>query len=220
MYFIFGVNWQTCLTKMVNTVNMLNITCLSNGQSKPIDYGVKSTIHNKLLIEGHFKCVQLTFFYLFIYFPFQIRNWNLTPLYEFLPNVLLKSTSKYRTAEGVWARFETVHVQECSRVWVCVCWVSVCVLLAPGSPTQTKLPVRGWHHLPPSQPYTEDNWALLWGSCDLSAQLASPYFSTSEYLFFLASSSSFSFLPLTLSFFQSNCLYEVKQRKSGQSLTK
>lgn len=50
------------------------------------------------------------------------------------------------------------------------------VLLAPGSPAQAKLPVRSWHHLPPSQPYTEDNRALLWGSCDLSVQLVCPYF--------------------------------------------
>lgn len=38
-----------------------------------------------------------------------------------LVNVLLKSTPKYRVAKGIWARFETVHVQASPyRVWVCV----------------------------------------------------------------------------------------------------
>lgn len=60
------------------------------------------------------------------------------------------------------------------RVSVRVCmWL---VMLAPGSSAQAKLPVRSWHHLPPSQAYTEDNRALLWGSCDLSVQLVCPYF--------------------------------------------
>lgn len=45
----------------------------------------------------------------------------------------------------------------------------MCVCLAWSGLVHTKLPVRGWHHLPPSQPYIEDNWALLQGSCDLSA---------------------------------------------------
>lgn len=62
--------------------------------------------------------------------------------------------------------FRRVYVRVCVRL----------VLLAPGSPAQAKLPVRSWHHLPPSQPYTEDNRALLWGSCDLSVQLVCPYF--------------------------------------------
>lgn len=66
------------------------------------------------------------------------------------------------------------------------CVVCVCVL-APGRPALTKLPVRGWHHLPPSQLYTEDNWALLWGFWGMSVQKAFLIFVTlSEYWFFLS----------------------------------
>lgn len=88
-------------------------------------------------------------------------------------SALLKSESKYRVAKMIWTTVSD-SASAFRRVGVRVCmWL---VMLAPGSPAQAKLPVRSWHHLPPSHAYTEDNRALLWGSCDLSVQLVCPYF--------------------------------------------
>lgn len=88
-------------------------------------------------------------------------------------SALLKSESKYRVAKMIWTTVSD-SASAFRRVSVRVCmWL---VMLAPGSSAQAKLPVRSWHHLPPSHAYTEDNRALLWGSCDLSVQLVCPYF--------------------------------------------
>lgn len=96
------------------------------------------------------------------------------------PNICIRCssvTSFWRASPNIgslrwFGQSQTVQV----LLGECVCVCVRLVLLAPGSPAQAKLPVRSWHHLPPSQPYTEDNRALLWGSCDLSVQLVCPYF--------------------------------------------
>lgn len=80
-------------------------------------------------------------------------RWHLTTQPNvFLLNVLFRSSSKNKGwLGGSGARFERVHMHKSFRNGVCVsvcecscvCQASVSVLLAPGSPAQTKLPVRG-----------------------------------------------------------------------------
>lgn len=106
-------------------------------------------------------------------FYFQSESFPAICIRYSIVSALLKSGSKYRVAKMIWTTVSD-SASAFRRVSVRVCmWL---VMLAPGSPAQAKLPVRSWHHLPPSHAYTEDNRAQLWGSCDLSVQLVCPYF--------------------------------------------
>lgn len=77
------------------------------------------------------------------------------------------------------------------RVHMCVRIACVCVFWS--GLVHSKLPVRGWHHQPPSQPYIEDNWALLLGSCGVSflsfffSSHILPFFSSSSFCYVFSS---------------------------------
>lgn len=118
-------------------------------------------------------------------------RWHLTEPNVFLLNVLFRSTSKYRVAKGIWTK---VWESACACVCVCVQLVSVFVLIAPGSPAQTKLPVRGLTSPTPQSTIHRGQLGhavrLLWYVTVASLSLFSLYLS--QYSSFSAFSPSYS----------------------------
>lgn len=121
--------------------------------------------------------------------------WHLTQPNVFLLIVLFRSMSKnIGWLGGSGAMFERVHVPKSFWRGVCVCVCLCASVLACARlvhlccwPLGVQLIPNylsgGWHHLPPSQLYTEDSRTMLQGCCDMSLWLSSPF---SFFIFFNA----------------------------------